>query len=99
MGLADEFQQVVVALVVLRQKQQVVQLRLHVLAQGLVGGEVHLAAKDGLHALARLLLHRVARVGEFHHARHDAVVGDSHRRHVQLGGAAHHVLDMGESVE
>ena len=98
-GLADEFQQVVVALVVLRQKQQVVQLRLHVLAQGLVGGEVHLAAKDGLHALARLLLHRVARVGEFHHARHDAVVGDSHRRHVQLGGAAHHVLDMGEPVE
>ena len=97
--LAHELQQVVVALVGLRQQQQVVQLRLHVLAQRLVGGEVHLAAEDGLHALARLLLHRVARVGELHHARHDAVVGDGHRRHVQLGGAAHHVLDVREAVE
>ena len=76
-----------------------VQLRLHVLAQRLVGSEVHLAAEDGLHALARLLLDGIAGVGEFHHAGHDAVVGDSHRRHVQLGGAAHHVLDMGEPVE
>ena len=99
MGLADELQQVMVALVVLRQKQQVIQLRLHVLAQGLVGSEVHLAAEDGLHALARLLLDGVAGVGELHHAGHDAVVGDGHRRHIQLGGAAHHVLDVGEPVE
>ena len=45
--LADQLHQVVVALVRLGQQQQVVQLRLRVLAQLFVGGEVHLAAVDG----------------------------------------------------
>ena len=97
--LADELDQVVVALVGLGQKQQVVQAGLVVLLELLVGGEVHLAAEDGLDALARLLLDGVARVGKLRHARHHAVVGDGDGRHVQLGGAADHVLDVGRSVE
>ena len=96
---ADQVQQVVIALVGLRKEQQVVQLRLYVLAQLLVGGEVDLAAVDGLDLLARFLLNRRARVAQLRHARHDTVVGDSHGRHVEIGGATDHVLHMGQAVE
>ena len=99
MRFADQVQQVVITLVSLRKEQQMVQLRLYVLAQLLVGGEVDLAAVDGLDLLARFLLDRRARVAQLRHARHDAVVGDSHRRHVEIGGATNHVLHVGQAVE
>ena len=76
-----------------------VELGLDVLAQFLVGGEVDLATVDGLDALARLLLDRVARVAELGHAAHHAVVGDRHRGHAEFGRAAHHVLHVGSAGE
>ena len=97
--LADQLHQVVVALVRLGQQQQVVQLRLRVLAQLFVGGEVHLAAVDGLHALARLGFHLVTHLTQLRHARHHAVVRDGHRGHVEVGGSLHHVVDMSVAVE
>ena len=97
--LADQLHQVVVALVRLGQQQQVVQLRLRVLAQLFVGGEVHLAAVDGLHALARLGFHLVAHLAQLRNARHHAVIGDGHRGHVEVGGSLHHVVDMSVAVE
>ncbi len=87
MRFADQLQQVVIALVGLSQKQQMVQLLLLVLAQLLVGGEVDLAAEDGLDLLAGFLLDLRHASHQLRHARHDAVVGDSHRRHIQIGGA------------
>ena len=98
-GFADQVQQVMVALVGLCQEKQMVQLRLHVLAQFLVGGEVNLAAVDGLDLLAGFLFDRSARVAELGHARHDAVVGDGDGGHVELGRAANHVLHVGKAVE
>ena len=96
---ADQLHQVVVALVRLSQQKQVEELGLRVLAQLLVGGEVHLAAVDGLDVLARLGFHLLAHLAQLRHAGHDAVVGDGHRRHVQIGGALHHVVDVRVAVE
>ena len=96
---ADQFHQVVVALVRLGQKQQVVELRLAVALELLVGGEVHLAAVDGLDALAGLLLYLVAHLAQLRHARHHAVVGDGHGRHAEVGCALDHVVDVRMAVE
>ena len=97
--LADQLQQVVVTLVRLGQQQQVVQPRLAIARQGVVGREVHLAPVDGLHLLARFLFHGGAGVAELGHAAHDAVVGNGDSGHVEFGGAAHHVFHMGHAVE
>ena len=99
MRLRHKAHEVVVALVRLRQQQQVIQARLDVGAQALVVGEVDLAAVDGLDVLARLFLDRRARVGQLRHAAHDAVVGDGHGGHVELCGAPDHVLYMRCAVE
>ena len=97
--LADQLHQVVVALVGLCQQKQMVEFGFDILAQLFVGGEVHLAAVDGLHALARLLLHPVAHLAQLRHARHHAVVGYGHSRHIELGGSLHHVVDVCMPVE
>ena len=97
--LADQLHQVVVALVRLGQQKQVVELRLAVALELLVGGEVHLAAVDGLDALAGLLLHLVAHLAQLRHARHHAVVGDGHGRHAEVGCALDHVVDVRMPVE
>ena len=80
-------------------QKQVVELRLAVALELLVGGEVHLAAVDGLDALAGLLLYLVAHLAQLRHARHHAVVGDSHGRHAEVGCALDHVVDVRMAVE
>ena len=99
MRLAHELEQVVVALVSLREQNEMVKVGLAVARKRVIGGEVDLAAVDGLHLLAGLLLDGLARLAELRHAAHDAVVGDGDRRHVELGRTTHHVLHVRHAVE
>ena len=64
-----------------------------------VFSEIDFAAVDRLDARAGLLLDRIARVAQFRYAAHDAVVGNRHGGHAQVGGSTHHVLDLGCAVE
>ena len=99
MGLAHQLDEVVVAVVVLGEQDHVVEAGLALALELVVGGEVDLAAEDGLDLLARFLFERRAGVFQFGHAAHDAVVGDGDRGHPQVGGAFDHVLHMRRAVE
>ena len=91
--------QVVVARIVLGQKQHVIQTRLGFGADLRVLREVDLAAVDGLYLFARFLLDCCAGVAELGHAAHDAVIGNSDGGHVQLSRTTHHIFDFGGAVE
>ena len=99
MRLADKPQQVVVALGRLRKQKQMVELRLAVARQRIIGREVDFATIDGLDLLARLLLDGIARIAQFDHAAHDAMVGDGNGWHVEFRSTTHHILDVGHAVE
>ena len=103
-NFADELEHVVVALVRLCEQQKMVQLRLAVTRERVVGGEIDLATVDGLDLEIRpgagqLGVDRIARRAELRHAAHDPVVGDGDCGHFQLGGALDHVLHVGHAVE
>ena len=99
MRFAHELHDVVIARIVLRQQNHMMKLLLALLLQGRIRGEVDLAAEDRFHPRARFRLHLVARIRKLRHARHNAMVGNGHRRHTQIGCALHHVVDLGGTVE
>ena len=88
-----------IALVGFRQQQQVVKLRLHILAKLLIGGEVYFAAVNRLNLLAGFLLNGCARIAQLGNARHNAVIADGHGRHAKLRRTTNHILDMRQAVK
>ena len=101
-----QFDQVLVALVVLGQHDEVVAaLVLLAAAKRLraVARHIHLAAEDGLEGLQSFLLaafvHVVHNVVELLDAEHVSVVGDGHAAHAVADGFVHEVLDFRLSVE
>ena len=99
MRFADQVQQVVIAFVGFGEQQQVVKLGLHILAKFLVGGEIHFAAVNRLDLLAGFLLNGGTSIAQLGDARHNAMIANGDSRHVELGRAAYHILDMGEAVK
>ena len=99
MRFGHQMQQVVIAHVVLRKQDHVVQRRLALALQLGIRGEVDLATVDGLHVLARLLLHLLHAVRQLRHAAHDAVVRDGDGGHVAVRRLAHHLVDVRGAVE
>ena len=98
MRFADQLQQVVITRIVLGQKDHMVKLLL-LLLQLTVGGEVDLATKNRLNPLAGFFFNLAASFVEFRNARHNTVVGDSYGRHIQIGCALNHVIDVGSTVK
>ena len=102
--LRDDVHEVDVALVVFGQQQHVVELRLAVARKGCVGGEVDLAAEDGLDAVLGTLA-PVRAAGDLcvevplGAAVHVAVVGDGAGRHAELPGALGHIFEARNTVE
>ena len=88
-----------ITLVGFRQQQQVVKLRLYILAKLLIGGEVYFAAVNRLNLLAGFLLNGCARIAQLGNARHNAMIADRHRGHVKLRSATDHIFDMRQAVE
>ena len=41
----------------------------------------------------------IARIAQFDHTAHDAMVGDGNGRHVEFRSTTHHILDVGHAVE
>lgn len=97
MRFTDQLQQVVIPRIVLSQKNHVMKLLL-LLLQFAVGGEVDLATKNRLDPLAGFVFDLAASFIELWNARHNAMVGDSHGRHIQIGCALDHVIDVGSTV-
>ena len=99
MRFGHQVHKIVVAHIVFRQQQHMVQARFVLRAHLGVFGEINLATVNRLDALASLFFHRIACIAQLRNAAHDAVVGDGDSGHVKIGGATNHVLDLGGSVE
>ena len=99
MGLAHEFDEVVIAFIGFGQQDHVVEAGLALALELVVGGEVDLAAENRLDLLARFLFEGRAGVFQFGHATHDAMVGDGNGGHSQIGRALDHVFHMRRAVE
>ena len=97
MRFTDQFQQVVIPRIVLSQKNHVMKLLL-LLLQFTVGGEVDLATKNRLNPLAGFVFDLAASFIELRNARHNAMVSDSHSRHIQIGCSLDHVIDVCSTV-
>ena len=89
---AGELDEVLEALVVLRDQRQVVALDL-ALADGAVVDEVRLEAQDRLDVVL------LAGLVELDGAVHDAVIGQAQRRLAELGGARRELVDLAGAVE
>ena len=92
----DQFAQVVVARLVLREEQHVVGASPAVrgaLVEPAAGGDVHLAPDDGLHARSS------RRLVELHRAEHVPVVGEGHGGLAEFGGALHQIVDARGAVQ
>ena len=92
----DQFAQIVVAGLVLRQQQHVVGASPAVpsaLVEAAAGGDVHLTTDDGLHARP------FRRLVELHRAEHVPVVGERYGRLPEFGGALHQIADSRGAVQ
>ena len=98
MRFAYQFQQVVIARVVLGKQNHVMKL-LFLLLQFAVGGEVNLASENGLYPFTGFLFHLAACFIKLGNTRHNTVIGDCHGWHIQIGSALNHVVDMGSTIE
>ena len=105
-GVAHEFDQILVAVIVLSQHDQVIAaevffsfLQVHVATTG----HIHLTAEDRLERFQAfflaLLVHADADVMEFLNAEHVAVIRDGHALHAVGNGFVHKFLDARLSVE
>ena len=99
-----DLHQILIAVVILREKDKVVvALVLRILqAVVVVPRDIHLAADDGLHyeVAVRILVALVVGIlEELLHAVHVAVVGDGQGGHAEFPGALEELPDVGESVK
>ena len=75
-------------------------LRLQLPVEAGLGGDIDLAAEDGLHGPVAFGVHGLfAGVEELHHAEHVSVVGDSHGRHAGGPALLDEIGDAREAVE
>ena len=92
-GPGDQPDEIVVALVILRQDHQVVVVPLAALFQAGAGGHVELAPQQGLDARGFGLLI------EIQDPEHGAVIGDGHRGHAISLGLGQQVFDPDGAVQ
>ncbi len=93
-GLGDRLHEGDIALLVLGEEHHVVELGLAVAREGLIGGEIHLAAEDGLDDQRRLELVDIALLvlGEEHHV---VELGLAVAREGLIGGEIHLAAEDG----
>ena len=99
-GVADEFDEVLIAVGILGQHDEVIAAKVFLLVpQVLIAttGHIHLTTEDGLERLQAFLLalfvHIVADVMKFFNAEHVTVVGDCHAPHTVVDSLVYKFLD------
>ena len=105
-GIADKLNQVLIAVGILRQHNEVIAAKVFFgLAKALIAatGHIHLTTEDRFERFEPFFLtafvYTIANVVKFFNAEHIAVIGNGHPSHAILNGLIHKPLDARLSIE